>query len=68
MDIQLNGEPHTVPDGSTAQNLVDSLQLTGKRIAMEVNRELVPRSTYPTHQLNKGDQVEVVHAIGGGSA
>jgi sulfur carrier protein len=67
MVIQLNGEPHTLPDGATAADLVESLQLTGKRIAMEVNLEILPRSSYAEHRLNGGDRVEIVHAIGGGS-
>jgi len=40
--------------------------LSGRRLAMEVNREIVPRSEYAEHVLHDGDQVEIVHAIGGG--
>ena len=67
MRIQLNGEDHTLPDHATAADLVDTLQLAGKRIAMEVNLEILPRSSYPSHVLHEGDRVEIVHAIGGGS-
>ncbi len=67
MVIQLNGEPHTLTDGATAADLVESLQLGEKRIAMEVNLEILPRSSYAAQILNEGDQVEIVHAIGGGS-
>ncbi len=66
MKIQLNGKPRELPDGSTAQQLVDELDLAGQRLAMEVNREIVPRSEYAEHMLKDGDQVEIVHAIGGG--
>ena len=66
MNIQLNGEKHALPDNSTAQDLVTQLGLGDKRLAMEVNREIVPRTTYSAHLLHDGDDVEIVHAIGGG--
>ena len=66
MVIILNGEERTVADGATAAALVDELGLAGRRIAMEVNREIVPRSTFESHALHDGDKVEIVHAIGGG--
>ena len=66
MNIQLNGDTHELPDNSTAQDLVLQLGLGDKRLAMEVNREIVPRTTYAVHLLHDGDEVEIVHAIGGG--
>jgi len=66
MNIQINGKPELVDDHFTAAQLVESLALTGKRIAMEVNQEIVPRSQYSTYQFKEDDQVEIVHAIGGG--
>ena len=66
MNIQLNGKNHELPDNSTAKDLVEQLGLGGKRLAMEVNREIVPRTTYAGHRLHDGDEVEIVHAIGGG--
>ena len=66
MEIIVNGEPKTVPDGYTAEQLVQSMALTGRRIAMEVNQEIVPRSTYPQHIFQSGDAIEIVHAVGGG--
>jgi len=66
MQIYLNGEARDLPDDTTAAALVESLGLTGKRIAMEINMEIVPRSQYATHRLQPGDKVEVVQAIGGG--
>jgi thiamine biosynthesis protein ThiS len=66
MNIRLNGEPRDIPDHSTAQDLVELLALADKRLAMEVNREIVPRTTYAQHVLHEGDAVEIVHAIGGG--
>jgi sulfur carrier protein len=47
-------------------DLIDQLSLTGKRLAVEVNEDIVPRSQHAERRLNDGDRVEVVHAIGGG--
>ncbi|MFO7593804.1 MAG: sulfur carrier protein ThiS [Pseudomonadota bacterium] len=66
MKIYLNGEARQVPDNCSAAQLVEELGLTDKRIAMEVNMEIVPRSGYDSHTLSEGDKVEIVHAIGGG--
>ena len=66
MKIYLNGEARDVPDNYTAAQLVEELGLAGKRIAMEVNMEIVPRSGYQDHPLQQDDKIEIVHAIGGG--
>ena len=66
MNIILNGEQREIPDASTAAGLVELLELAERRIAMEVNLEIVPRSDYANYMLQEGDRVEVVHAIGGG--
>lgn len=66
MLLIVNGQPREVPEGTTARGLVDALGLAGQRIALEVNREIVPRSRYAEHRLAAGDRVEVVNAIGGG--
>lgn len=67
MQIQLNGEAYTLtPRDRTVADLVESLGLTGQRIAVEVNEEIVPRSQHGETRLAEGDRVEVVHAIGGG--
>ena len=66
MHIFINGESREVPPEYTAALLVEELGLTGRRIAMEVNQEIVPRSTYNAHVLQNGDKVEIVHAVGGG--
>jgi thiamine biosynthesis protein ThiS len=66
MQIRLNGEVRDIPDLCTAEQLVMLLELGGKRLAMEVNREIVPRTQYAHFRLQEGDQVEIVHAIGGG--
>ncbi|NOX42491.1 MAG: sulfur carrier protein ThiS [Gammaproteobacteria bacterium] len=66
MQIIVNGNTSDVPVDFTAEQLIESLRLTGKRLAMEVNMEIVPRSTFESYQFTSGDRVEIVHAIGGG--
>lgn len=66
MQIMVNGESREISEGYTAALLVEEMALGGKRIAMEVNLEIVPRSTYTEYVFKDGDQVEVVHAVGGG--
>ena len=66
MNILLNGESKQVPDGITATQLIEQLGLQGKRLAMEVNLEIVPRSTFDSYQFKPEDKVEIVLAIGGG--
>lgn len=66
MQIIVNGEHRDVSDGLTAAQLVEDMDIAGSRIAMEVNLEIVPRSTYAEYVFKAGDKVEVVHAVGGG--
>ncbi len=66
MQITLNGDPHAVADGATVASLIEALDLAGKRLAVEVNEEVVPRSRHGECALASGDRVEIVHAIGGG--
>lgn len=66
MHIQLNGERYELPDGQSVADLLQRLELTGRRLAVELNRDIVPRSLHATTVLVEGDRVEVVHAIGGG--
>jgi len=66
MEILVNGESRQVAQGYTAAQLVSDMGLEGRRIAMEVNLEIVPRSTYAGHALQPGDHIEIVHAVGGG--
>jgi sulfur carrier protein len=66
MQIIVNGEPREVGAGLTAAQLVDLLELGGRRLAMEINREILPRSQYAGHALRAGDHIEIVQAIGGG--
>lgn len=66
MRIQLNGEPFELPDGESVAALLTRLDLAGRRVAVELNLDIVPRSQHGETVLKEGDQVEVVHAIGGG--
>ena len=66
MKITLNGSSREVPDNLSASELILSLGLADKRLAMEVNREIIPRSTFESHIIHPDDTVEIVHAIGGG--
>ena len=66
MEIFVNGEPRQVADSLHVSELVEMLDLANRRIAVEVNLEIVPRSTYAKHLLQAGDKIEIVHAIGGG--
>lgn len=66
IQIIVNGEPRSIASDLTAAQLVDLLELGGRRLAMEINREILPRSRYTEHRLRDGDRVEIVQAIGGG--
>ncbi|MBL4832729.1 MAG: sulfur carrier protein ThiS [Pseudomonas sp.] len=66
MQIQLNGDPFVLDRPMTLSDLIEQLGLTGKRLAIELNLEIVPRSQHSDTVLAEGDRVEIVHAIGGG--
>ena len=66
MTIELNGVPRAVPGGLTLHDLICSLDLLGKRVAVAVNREVVPSPSWASRVLCPADRIEVVVAIGGG--
>lgn len=66
MQIQLNGELRGLIPGLTVAQLIDELGLSGRRIAVERNEQIVPRSEHDAIHLADGDRIEIVHAIGGG--
>jgi sulfur carrier protein len=66
MILRVNGEPLELPASCHLDDLIARLDLAGRRLAVEVNGEIVPRSEYATRQLAAGDRVEIVQAIGGG--
>ena len=66
MQITLNGAPHATNNGATIADLLAELGHGERRVAVEVNRAIVPRGRHTTHVLQPGDTVELVQAMGGG--
>jgi thiamine biosynthesis protein ThiS len=66
MTVTLNGEERGCREGMTLADLVAELGLGKRRIAVEVNREIIPRDHYAIYRLNAGDHIEIVHFVGGG--
>lgn len=66
MQITLNGQPHNCKPSTTVAALLVETGHGERKVAVEVNREIVPRSQHAQHALMDGDQVEIVQAIGGG--
>jgi sulfur carrier protein len=65
-EIKINGEIRQIPAMLTVAGLIDQLGYTGKRIAIERNGEIVPKSQHASTALTDGDQLEIVVAVGGG--
>nr|WP_304941597.1 sulfur carrier protein ThiS [Marinobacterium rhizophilum] len=66
MQCYINGQATGIPEGQSLTDLVEHLGLSGRRLAIELNAEIVPRAAHATVLLNNNDRVEIVHAIGGG--
>ena len=66
MQITVNGALRDVPDGLTVRGLVEHLELTDGPVAVEINRAIVPRARHAEHAVRPGDEVEIVHFVGGG--
>lgn len=66
MEIILNGEPRPLAAPLTLSELLQAEGLGERRVAVEVNGEIVPRGRHAAHRLSAGDRVEIVHALGGG--
>ena len=66
MEIHLNGAARRAEPGTTVLALLREAGLAGRRVAVEVNGEIVPRSRHGEQVLEAGDRVEIVHALGGG--
>jgi sulfur carrier protein len=66
MHVIINAKEQEIPDASNVAQLLIFLNLQNKRLAIEVNKELVPRRLFAEHQLQLNDQIEIVQAIGGG--
>ena len=66
ISVTVNGTPRQFPDPLTFTQLLDELALAGRRLAVERNGEIVPRSRFGDAHLADGDRIEVVMAVGGG--
>jgi sulfur carrier protein len=70
MTLHINGEPRDFPDSAdpfTLAALIESLGMKSDRVAVELNRDIVPRDRWSATPLNEGDRLEIVHFVGGGS-
>jgi len=66
IQIQLNGDDYPFVQDGSLTDLLESLDLTGKRIAIEVNQTIIPRSQHADYIIQKNDRIEIIHAVGGG--
>ena len=66
VNLLVNGDPRSVSSDCTVAELIDALGLQSRRVAIAVNRDVVPRSAFSTHQLAADDRVEILEAVGGG--
>ncbi len=66
IDVNVNGVARQFSDATSVAAFIEEMGLTGKRVALERNGEIVPRSLFATEQLADGDKLEVVVAVGGG--
>jgi thiamine biosynthesis protein ThiS len=68
LKLTINGEPQNLPEPLTVAQLLDRLGYDRKRVAVEINQEVVPQKEHEQHQLAGGDAIEIVSLVGGGSA
>jgi sulfur carrier protein len=66
LEIELNGAMRQVENGQNVADLIEELSLSGKAVAVAINREIVPRSLWTQRQLQAADRIDIVRAIGGG--
>ena len=66
IQLSVNGQIQRVEPGVDLARLLEKLELSGKRVAVEMNGEIVPRSRYADTRLTEGDALEIVVAVGGG--
>ena len=66
MNVTINGSPRDVPDDLSIKDLVLHLGLGDGPVAVEVNREIVPRAQHASHKVAANDAIEIVHFVGGG--
>ncbi len=66
MEISVNGKTQTLSTPLTLTQFLEKLGLAGRRVVLELNREIVPRDTYSSVHLQDGDSLEIIHFVGGG--
>jgi sulfur carrier protein len=66
MQLIVNGQDREFASPQTVASLLEAMGYGGRRVAVEVNREIVPRSRHPLQALADGDRIEIIHAMGGG--
>lgn len=66
VEIEVNGERRKIEDGRSVANLLEDLELDGRLVVVEVNRQIVRRNEIEDVALRAGDRVEIVHFVGGG--
>lgn len=66
VDFELNGEKRAASEPLTVLGLLEEFDLVGRRVAVAINSEVVPKSLFGQRTIRPGDQVEVIHAVGGG--
>lgn len=66
MILTVNGEPRRIESGATVARLIETFGLDPRKLAVELNLEIVPRSAYAATALAEGDRLEIVHFVGGG--
>lgn len=66
LSIRVNGEPRTVSEDASVADLIAQLGLAGRKLAVAVNRDVVPRAQHAERRFRAGDRVEILEAVGGG--
>ena len=66
MNIIVNGSQHDCAPDESIPGLLLSLEMQDKKIALEINKEVIPKGEYDSYSLNEGDIIEIIQAIGGG--
>ena len=66
IQIILNGKPHNIKEKTNIISLLETLSLSEKKVAIEINEEVIPRDNYDKKILLAKDRIEIVHFIGGG--
>ena len=67
MELTVNGEKRELPEGTTVPQLLETLKIVPERVVVEVNLTILKRAELPGTILKEGDQVEIVHFVGGGA-